>query len=197
MCIYICDYYRFNVISTYASGTEWYIENRTCMWRTGTEWYMQNRTYMSRTGTEWYIENRTCMWRTGTEWYIKVLHYFVDDIKWLKWYLYVNSIDVLLLTEWKYTRKIGAIYFRFTKKKTSNCYSPFRLRYEISCLSITHKWYLSIKSYLLNTVIYEMILLQCLIYHITSTIGIIFSINQSMLFPIKTISQNYEHCTEW
>jgi hypothetical protein len=26
-------------------------------------------------------------------------------------------------------------------------YSPFRLRYEISCLSITHKWYLSIKSY--------------------------------------------------
>jgi hypothetical protein len=47
------------------------------------------------------------------------------------------------------------------------------------------------------TVIYEMILLQCLIYHITSTIGIIFSINQSMLFPIKTISQNYEHYTEW
>jgi hypothetical protein len=47
------------------------------------------------------------------------------------------------------------------------------------------------------TVIYEMILLQCLIYHITSTIGIIFSINQSMLFQIKTISQNYEHCTEW
>ena len=39
------------------------------------------------------------------------------------------------------------------------------------------------------TVIYEMILLQCLIYHITSTIGIIFSINQSMLFPIKTIFQ--------
>jgi hypothetical protein len=26
---------------------------------------------------------------------------------------------------------------------------------------------------------------------------IIFSINQSMLFPIKTISQNYEHYTEW
>jgi hypothetical protein len=24
-----------------------------------------------------------------------------------------------------------------------------------------------------------------------------FSINQSMLFPMKTISQNYEHCTEW
>ena len=23
-----------------------------------------------------------------------------------------------------------------------------------------------------------------------------FSINQSMLFPMKTISQNYEHCTE-
>jgi hypothetical protein len=46
------------------------------------------------------------------------------------------------------------------------------------------------------TVIYEMILLQCLIYHITSTIGIIFSINQSMLFPIKTIFQIYEHCTE-
>ena len=42
-----------------------------------------------------------------------------------------------------------------------------------------------------------MILLQCLIYHITSTIGIIFSINQSMLFSIKTISPNYEHCTEW
>jgi hypothetical protein len=44
------------------------------------------------------------------------------------------------------------------------------------------------------TVIYDMILLQCLIYHISSTIGIIFS---SMLFPIKTISQTYEHCTEW
>jgi hypothetical protein len=46
------------------------------------------------------------------------------------------------------------------------------------------------------TVIYEMILLQCLIYHITSTIGIIFSINQSMLCPIQTIFQTYEHCTE-
>ena len=46
------------------------------------------------------------------------------------------------------------------------------------------------------TVICEMILLQCLIYHITSTIGIIFSINQSMLCPIKTIFQTYEHCTE-
>jgi hypothetical protein len=44
--------------------------------------------------------------------HVKVLHYFVDDIKWLKWYLLVNYIDVLLLTEWKYTRKIGAIYFR-------------------------------------------------------------------------------------
>ena len=49
--------------------------------------------------------------------HVKVLHYFVDDIKWHKWYLLVNFIDVLLLTGWKYTRKIGAIYFRFTKKK--------------------------------------------------------------------------------
>jgi hypothetical protein len=37
------------------------------------------------------------------------------------------------------------------QKKTSNFYSCFRLRYEISCLSITHKWYLSIKSYFEST----------------------------------------------
>jgi hypothetical protein len=54
-----------------------------------------------------------------------------------------------------------------------------------------------VQSFFKYTVIYEMILLQCLIYHRTSTIAIIFSINQSMLFPIKTISQNYEHCIEW
>ena len=59
--------------------------------------------------------------------HVKVLHYFVDDIKWLKWYLYVNFIDVLVLTEWIYTRKIGAIYFRFTKIETSNFYTQYFL----------------------------------------------------------------------
>jgi hypothetical protein len=55
--------------------------------------------------------------------HVKVLHYYVNDIKWLKWYFKVNFIDVLVLTEWKYTRKIGVIYFRFTKIETSNFYS--------------------------------------------------------------------------
>jgi regulatory protein YycH of two-component signal transduction system YycFG len=46
-----------------------------------------------------------------------------------------------------------------------------------------------LQSFFKYTVIYEMILLQCLIYHITSTIGIIFS---SMLFPIKIELNEYQ-----
>jgi hypothetical protein len=59
----------------------------------------------------------------GTKWFLVMVrncNFVVRNGK-----LWYDFIDILVITEWKYTRKIGAIYFWFTKIETSNFYTQY------------------------------------------------------------------------